>query len=124
MPMAPPRRCPGCRELVTARRCPTCTRTTDIRRGNSSQRLYGWRWHKARTAFLQQHGLCIDCLKEQVYTVANVVDHQPPHRGDPVKFWDRSTWFPRCKHHHDVKTATQDGGFGHERHQQTGHDRT
>jgi len=87
---------------------------SDVRRGNSSERLYDWGWHKASRRFLDLHPLCVDCQKDGVFKVANVVDHDPPHKGDLAKFWDRSTWFSRCKRHHDIKTATRDGGFGHQ----------
>lgn len=56
-----------------------------------------------------------------------MVDHIKPHRlkqaidsGDPERiagarslFWDSAgNWQSLCKRHHDVKTATEDGGFG------------
>jgi 5-methylcytosine-specific restriction protein A len=44
---------------------------------------------------------------------ATVVDHKIPHKGDMKLFWDRSNWQSLCKCHHDIKTATEDGGFGH-----------
>ncbi len=43
---------------------------------------------------------------------ADVVDHIIPHKGDQSLFWDSSNWQPLCKHHHDQKTAREDGGFG------------
>ena len=41
-------------------------------------------------------------------TMATVVDHIKPHRGDHKLFWDRSNWQPLCEHHHNVKTMTED----------------
>ena len=43
---------------------------------------------------------------------AVVVDHRRPHRNENALFFDRSNLWALCKHHHDRKTATQDGGFG------------
>jgi 5-methylcytosine-specific restriction protein A len=41
-----------------------------------------------------------------------VVDHIVPHKGEKVAFWNRANWQPLCKRCHDIKTATEDGGFG------------
>ena len=41
-------------------------------------------------------------------TMATVVDHIVPHRGDQKLFWDRGNWQPLCEHHHNVKTMTED----------------
>lgn len=42
------------------------------------------------------------------YVRATIVDHIKSHRGDPILFWDEENWQPLCKHHHDVKTMTED----------------
>nr|WP_255342434.1 HNH endonuclease [Herminiimonas sp. CN] len=52
------------------------------------------------------------CTQEGRVVAASVVDHAIPHKGDMVAFWVTSNWQSLCKHHHDVKTATEDGGFG------------
>lgn len=120
MPWAAPTPCrqPGCGRLVSGGRfCPDHKRQRqqqqDRDRGTAAQRGYGSKWQKASKAFLAAHPLCIDCEAEGRTEPATVVDHDPPHKGDRVKFWDSSTWRPRCKPHHDRKTATEDGGFGH-----------
>ena len=41
-------------------------------------------------------------------SMATVVDHIKPHRGDKKLFWDRGNWQPLCEHHHNVKTMTED----------------
>jgi 5-methylcytosine-specific restriction protein A len=46
---------------------------------------------------------------------AVVVDHIIPHKGDKALFWDSGNWQALCKRCHDVKTATEDGGFGRNR---------
>lgn len=48
------------------------------------------------------------CYEEGHITMATVVDHIKPHRGDQKLFWDRSNWQPLCEHHHNVKTMTED----------------
>jgi 5-methylcytosine-specific restriction protein A len=53
-------------------------------------------------------------MKQGAYTPATVVDHIKPHKGNAILFWLVSNWQGLCKHCHDVKTATEDGGFGHE----------
>jgi predicted kinase len=47
-----------------------------------------------------------------VITAGEVVDHIIPHKGDYELFWDEGNWQTLCKRCHDVKTATEDGGFG------------
>lgn len=59
------------------------------------------------------HPLCVHCLKQGRTEAATVVDHIIPHCGDMVLFWDSANnWQSLCKTHHDVKTASEDGGFG------------
>ncbi len=69
-------------------------------------RGYTKRWQAARLLFLSQpeHWYCIDCTAEGFVEPATVVDHEIPHRGDPVLFWDETNWRARCKTHHDRKT--------------------
>lgn len=66
----------------------------------SSQRGYGYKWQKARARFLAAHPLCVMCEAEGRVTVATVVDHKIPHRGDQRIFWDESQWQPLCATHH------------------------
>ncbi len=121
MPMAPPRPCaaPGCGQLVTGRdrRCPdhkrAARRASDAKRGGSTARLYSYRWQQARVVFLKTNPWCkgVDDGR-RCNQLATEVDHIVPHRGDLVKFWDRSNWQGLCKSHHSRKTATEDGGLG------------
>lgn len=39
----------------------------------SSQRGYGYRWQKARAAFLREHPFCVYCLRERRITLALAV---------------------------------------------------
>lgn len=66
--------------------------------------LYDYRWQKERKAFLAAHPLCQcpNCDGGKIRLMpSEVVDHDPPHRGDPVKFWNRSTWRALSKQCHD-----------------------
>jgi 5-methylcytosine-specific restriction protein A len=54
-------------------------------------------------------------LKDNVYTPATVVDHIKPHKGNRTLFWDPKNHQPMCEHHHNVKTATEDGGYANKR---------
>lgn len=113
MPDAPRKPClvPGCPQLVERGYCaaharllgPTEPRQSAARRG------YGRRWRAASKAFLLEHPLCAECARRGETTLAAVVDHVLPHRGDPELFWDRANWQPLCKACHDRKTARESG---------------
>ena len=79
-----------------------------------SLRGYTHEWYVASKEYLKQNPLCVMCRDEGIRSPSQVTDHRKPHRGDMALFWDRSNWQPLCKHHHDVKTASEDGGFGNE----------
>ena len=83
----------------------------DETRGTAAQRGYGYRWQKARKAFLSCNQLCKVCESNNNVTVATVVDHIIPHKGDMNLFWKQSNWQPLCKPCHDRKTATEDSNF-------------
>lgn len=44
-------------------------------------------------------------------TVAEVVDHVTPHKGDQALFWDRGNWQALCATHHnsDAQRAEKSG---------------
>lgn len=67
-------------------------------RGNAAQRGYGSEWEKERLIFLGVNAYCVGCGG-----LANTVDHDPPHGGDPVRFWDKTTWRPMCTSCHNAK---------------------
>lgn len=94
----------------------------DRYRGSRHERGYDSRWDKARLTYLRHHPLCVHCERDGRTEAATVVDHIIPHRGDKKMFWDKTNWQPLCKRHHDVKTASEDGGFGN-RHQSSGDER-
>ena len=119
MAMRPLRPCayPSCPELVQSGRCDKHkqeNRDYDRHRGSSTERGYNERWRKYRLAFLKLHPLCEcpECRQNGEITPANVVDHIIPHKADYDLFWDTNNHQAMSKHHHDRKTAQEDGGFG------------
>lgn len=122
MPTAAPRSCKvyGCRTLAVGKLyCPEHAKTekqrqaeVDARRKSAAGRLYGHKWRAARESFLKLHPLCAECEETGRISLATVVDHITPHRGDLKLFWDRKQWRPLCARCHSRKTAREDGGFG------------
>lgn len=94
-----------------------------MRRGNANEQGYSSRWRIESKLFLRAHPLCqcAECGegRNPGARVAEVVDHRKPHRGDQRLFWDQSNWQALSKRCHDRKTATEDGGFGRERIEQS-----
>ena len=79
----------------------------DRNRPSAPERGYDERWAKARQEYLRLHPRCIYCRQP-----SEVVHHDPPHKGDMAKFWDRLTWRAACKGCNNRIRATQEGGFG------------
>jgi len=75
-------------------------------------KTYNGRWHKASKLYRIDHPLCAMCQADGRVTPAQCVDHIIPHKGDGVLFWDQTNWQSLCYHHHNIKTATEDGGWG------------
>lgn len=86
----------------------------DKDRESSWKRGYDDRWRRASKRFLQDHPLCQVHLEDNLLVSASCVDHIIPHKGDYELFWDEANWQSLCKPCHDRKTASEDGGFGHE----------
>ena len=80
-------------------------------KGSSSERGYGYAWQQARLRFLAANPLCVMCLAMQPrrVTVANVVDHIVPHKGDQGLFWDEANWQALCAPHHNGEKAEIEG---------------
>ena len=117
LPRKPQRPCsyPGCPELTSERYCSKHQKEIDKNYSKTSRpfkKLYNSRWRKLRKQFLKEHPLCEECKREGIVTAAEVVDHVIPHKGNEELFWDESNWQSLCKHHHDAKTAKEDGRFG------------
>jgi len=76
----------------------------------SSDRGYGYAWQQARARYLESHPLCVMCEAEGRVTLAGVVDHIIPHKGDQTLFWDsEKNWQSLCLKHHNVDKAEQEG---------------
>lgn len=105
---------PGCPHLVEHGYCPVHEKLlgADARRESAARRGYGRRWREASQAFLLERPLCAECARRGMTTLAAVVDHILPHRGDQDLFWDRENWQPLCKPCHDRKTARESGWTG------------
>ena len=114
---------PGCGKLVYETYCLQHTRRQDDRRKararsrdkarpSASKRLYDRRWQKYRRVFLIDDPFCCRCEQDNRLVPAAIVDHIEPHKGDYDLFWDEDNHQALCKRCHDIKTATEDGGFG------------
>ena len=110
----------GCPRVTTKRYCEVhqdddkrARREHDQRRGSSTERGYGSRWQRYRASFLASNPLCVECARHGLLVQATVVDHITPHKGDQTLFWDPANHQALCKPCHDIKTAKEDGGFGH-----------
>lgn len=78
---------------------------------SSTQRGYGYKWQKARVAFLNAQPLCEFHKARGQVVAATVVDHKQPHRGDLSLFWNRNNWQALCKPCHDrVKQTLEKSG--------------
>lgn len=67
-----------------------------------TSRLYDLRrWRRRRAAFLQEHPLCRFCEAAGRATLATVVHHEQPHKGDETLFFDEDNWAALCKPCHD-----------------------
>ncbi len=112
MPRKPDVPCkhPGCARLVPYNQmyCDEHKPLHSHDREYACERGYGRAWQRERKKYLQLHPICVRCYEEGKIVPATVVDHIVPHRGDMKLFWDRENWQSLCKHHHDVKTKTED----------------
>ncbi len=116
MPHSAPRPCrvPGCAGVVReGAHCAAHAGTLknyDRRRPSASKRGYGRHWGRLRRWFLSNHPMCQwpGCREP-----ASQVDHIVPlARGGGN---DEANLQALCARHHSLKTAKEDGGFGHPR---------
>ena len=97
MPTKPKHPCAraGCPALVRhGRYCPDHRTTRQPIKDNriNGRKLYGWRWQKARAAYLKRNPLCCQHQADGQVVPAVAVDHRIPHGGDMVLFWDENNW--------------------------------
>jgi len=107
---------PGCGALVARGRCAAHARDVDLARGSRQSRGYGNRWARRSTLFRARYPLCgmrpdgrapvmSQCFDEGRPTLADVVDHVVPHKGDQSLFWDElGNWQSLCSTCHTRKT--------------------
>lgn len=95
---------PGCNKLNCTVHKPKEFRASAAKRG------YDSRWRKYRSDFLQAHPLCAECQRNNRVTLATVVDHVIPHKGDKALFWDIRNHEALCTKCHNRKTAKEDMG--------------
>lgn len=121
MPMRANRFCARCSRLAVSGGLCAEHRQEQIkaaqqRRDNKWLYLYhDPRWEPMRDAQLAKDPLCTECRKEYLLTPATVADHRRPHKGDPELFFDADNLQSMCEHHHSMKTAREEGGFGNPR---------
>jgi 5-methylcytosine-specific restriction endonuclease McrA len=72
-----------------------------VDRPSAAKRGYGAAWQKYRAGYLRSHPYCAQCAKQGKRSIASVVDHVSPHRGDQDKFWDKANHQALCKLCHD-----------------------
>jgi 5-methylcytosine-specific restriction protein A len=110
-------RAPGCPVSVVRGYCATHER--DRQRGRGSQRARGYtrRWERRAALFRSRYPLCgmrpggqapvmSACHDQGRVTVATLVDHVVPHRGDVTLFWDEAgNWQSLCAACHVRKTT-------------------
>lgn len=100
---------------------------------SSTKRGYGYKWQKARAAYLVKHPFCAYCLRDagisyqqDAVTIglacatkgigqpyAQVVDHIDPHRGDMKVFWDSTRWQSLCTTHHSRDKQREEAAQRH-----------
>lgn len=121
MPWLPKRACSGCGQAVSGP-CPTCERKrqqqVDSRRGSARERGYDERWQAESRAWRydpehRERLYCADPFGLHARPkLSECVDHVVPHRGDPVKFWNRENWQALCLRCNTIKANRFEGGFG------------
>jgi 5-methylcytosine-specific restriction enzyme A len=70
------------------------------------------RYREARLMFLNEHPLCMECLKIGLTVASTHLDHIKPHHGDYELFWSVDNWQALCGSCHSSKTDREEGGFG------------
>jgi 5-methylcytosine-specific restriction protein A len=111
---------PGCRNLVARGYCDACApkhslqARTEAARPSAHKRGYTRRWAAYSKDRLRRFAVCADPYKRHGVRIVPAVltDHVRAHKGDMELFWDTENHQSLCEECHDVKTATEDGGFG------------
>lgn len=80
---------------------------------SAHQRGYTRRWLAASRDYRRRNPWCARHLELGKVVPGTQTDHVIPHKGDPGLFWNEDNWQNLCSHCHGIKTATEDGGYGH-----------
>ena len=99
--------CPICRHGFSERHCPRCPRPNkeyDEYRGSSTSRGYNARWERVRKTWLKRNPECAYCPGDYK-SLAVLIDHFVPHRGNQQIFWNKEFWRGSCQSCHSVKSA-------------------
>lgn len=105
-----PCRHPGCPELTRTGWCPKHRPKQAPRRESAA--WHGWYslsvWtDDLRHSQLLREPFCRECDRRGIRTLATVVDHIRPFRGDWALFIDKTNHQSLCKPCHDRKTAKE-----------------
>lgn len=97
---------------IRMRMTPVHLASEDVRLSRH-ERGYTNRWARYSKQRLLEHPWCVDCDDEGFAALGRVTDHIVPPQGpnDPL-FWAPTNHQTLCERHHNIKTATHDGGFG------------
>lgn len=117
MPRKPKHPCayPGCPLLTDGCYCEEHQKVMNRQyekygRSKEEKRQYGYRWKKLRAAYISQHPLCEQCLKEGRVTKAEEVHHIVPlSHGGKHEF---SNLMSLCKSCHSRITAAMGDRWG------------
>lgn len=92
-------------------------RTSQNKPRSSTQMGYDRHWRRFRLAYLNDNPLCVRCEASGRVVAATIVDHIVPLTQGGERLVTSNVQ-SLCKHHHDLKTATEDGGVGNRKHTQ------
>jgi 5-methylcytosine-specific restriction protein A len=95
----------GCPAIVPSGRCAE-HKVADSRPNADIRRLYRTkRWYAYRDQKRKDQPFCPECRAEGLLVFWTDLDHDVPHRNDPILFWDYDNLVGRCHRHHSEKTG-------------------
>lgn len=110
---------PGCHEIIPydERYCKRHrhTRNKEVYRERNTnphekrfQQFYrSTPWRKLSRRWLENHPVCVECLREGVIRKADVVDHVEEIRDDFSKRFDENNLQSLCDYHHIIKSKRE-----------------